>query len=278
MNFQEIGGEIMNKKIINLFNVLWQDYIKVTPTALKIHELLGSKEHEDIVNDHIALRTFDIERVNLEKLSLHFKALGYQECGKYYFKEKKLLAKHYEHPDVIAPKVFISQLLLSEFSIILQELVKKFMRSVDDKAVYSQGFLSSGRHWDIDTKTYELLRRESEYAAWLYVWGFRANHFTVSVNHLKAFDSLEEVNVALKNAGFQLNSVGGEIKGSPELFLEQSSTLADEVLVEFSDKSIVIPSCFYEFALRYVTPKGTLFSGFVEASANQIFESTHKNT
>ncbi len=266
----------MNKKIINLFDALWQDYTTVTPTAFKIHELFGSKEQDTIVNDHIALRTFDLQKVDLEKLALHFKALGYVECEEYYFKEKKLLAKHYEHPDVMAPKVFISQLLLDEFSLVLRELIKKFMKPVDENAVYSQGFLHSGRHWDIDTKTYELLRRESEYAAWLYVWGFRANHFTVSVNHLKTFDTLAEVNEALKMAGFALNGAGGEIKGSQDVFLEQSSTLADEVLVQFSDRDMMVPSCFYEFALRYVTPEGKLFSGFVEDSANKIFESTHK--
>jgi hypothetical protein len=41
-------------------------------------------------------------------------------------------------------------------------------------------------------ETYEMLRDESEYAAWLYVHGFRANHFTVSINSLKGFGSIEE--------------------------------------------------------------------------------------
>ncbi len=65
------------------------------------------------------------------------------------------------------------------------------------------------------------------------------------------------------------------MKGSPEDLLEQSSTMADRVVVRFSDREATIPSCFYEFALRYPKPDGELYSGFVAASADKIFESTH---
>ena len=55
----------------------------------------------------------------------------------------------------------------------------------------------------------------------------RANHFTVLVNDLTTFKNLLELNAFLKSNGFKLNSAGGEVKGSREVFLEQSSTLAD---------------------------------------------------
>ena len=64
------------------------------------------------------------------------------------------------------------------------------------------------------------------------------------------------------------------IKGSPEELLEQSSTMADRAEVAFSDQTVSIPSCFYEFALRYPKPDGELYTGFVAASADKIFEST----
>jgi hypothetical protein len=116
--------------------------------------------------------------------------------------------------------------------------------------------------------------KESEYAAWMAAWGYRANHFTVSVNALPGFDSVAAVNEALKAAGFALNDAGGEIKGSPAVLLEQSSTLADRVPVSFSDGAQVIPACFYEFAYRYPQEDGRLYEGFVPASADRIFEST----
>lgn len=73
-----------------------------------------------------------------------------------------------------------------------------------------------------------------------------------------------------------LNSVGGEIKGSPAVLLEQASTLADMQHVEFANgDEHLIATCFYEFALRHPQADETLFQGFVEGSADKIFDSTN---
>ncbi len=70
-----------------------------------------------IFNDHVAFRTFDDARVNIEVLAKPFIEAGYIECGEYTFEEKKLYAKHFEHAtDKNAPRVFISQLKTAEFS------------------------------------------------------------------------------------------------------------------------------------------------------------------
>jgi hypothetical protein len=265
----------MHTNVNDLFANLWQNYLTVTPSAKKIHALLGSSQQDDVINDHIALRTFNIEKVGLEKLAAHFIAVGYKECGEYHFEAKKLYAKHYEHPDPTQPKVFISELLLEKCSPELQQIVTRMVDAIDPAAVSADNFLYSGAHWSVDQATYRQLLAESEYAAWMSVWGYRANHFTVSVNHLSNFETLQSVNNALKEAGFPLNTSGGEIKGSPEVLLEQSSTLADEAEVNFTDGKAMIPSCFYEFALRYAMPNGELYTGFVAASADKIFESTN---
>lgn len=265
----------MHQNVNELFDHLWQNYLSVTPSAVKVHELLGSTQQDDVVNDHIALRTFNLPKVGLEKLAAHFKAVGYKECGTYSFEAKKLNAKHFEHSDPNQPKVFISELLVEEFSEPLQNIIKGLVEQIDEQAITADNFLYSGRHWDIDSETYELLLKESEYAAWTAAWGFRANHFTVSINALNNFDTIEAVNEALKQGGFALNTSGGEIKGSPEVLLEQSSTLADSAPVAFVDGEKSIPSCFYEFALRYPMADGALYTGFVAASADKIFESTN---
>lgn len=265
----------MHNNVNELFDNLWDNYLTVTPSAKKIHELLGSTQQDDIVNDHIALRTFNLPKVGLEKLAEHFKAVGYKECGEYHFEAKKLYAKHFEHTDPNQPKVFISELLVEKFSPELQATIKELVDNMDEAAVTAENFLYSGRHWDLDSATYDALLKESEYAAWTAAWGYRANHFTVSINALKDFDTIEAVNESLKQAGFPLNTTGGEIKGSPEVLLEQSSTLADDATVSFTDGDKNIPSCFYEFALRYNKPDGEIYTGFVAASADKIFESTN---
>lgn len=265
----------MHTDVKELFNQLWANYLEVTPSAKKIHGILGSSQQDDVINDHIALRTFNIEKVGLDKLAAHLLALGYTEGGEYHFEAKKLYAKHFEHKDPTLPKVFISELLLEKCSEKLQSIVRTLVDQIPEEAITADNFLYSGRHWTIDQQSYETLLAESEYAAWMSVWGYRANHFTVSVNALKNYETLESVNQALKDAGFPLNTSGGEIKGTPEVLLEQSSTLADEAPVQFTDGTRNIPSCFYEFARRYPMANGQLYGGFVAASADKIFESTN---
>ncbi|MEP0355347.1 DUF1338 domain-containing protein [Paraglaciecola sp.] len=273
----------MTNEINTLFAKLWQSYVAITPSAFKIHKLLEEYEAQEthqvssLVNDHIALRTFNADKVNLDKLAQHFLDLGYTEQGQYNFEQKKLRAKHFEHPDTKQPKVFISELLIEEMPQQVQSIINKMLSAVADDAWQQDDFLYSGKHWHLSLQEYETLVAHSEYAAWMSVWGYCANHFTVSLNHMQSIHELAAVNNRLKQAGFTLNTSGGEIKGGPEVLLAQSSTMADKVEVEFTDAKKVVPSCFYEFAQRYPMSNGELYQGFVAASADKIFESTHSN-
>ncbi|ANS84269.1 DUF1338 domain-containing protein [Vibrio scophthalmi] len=257
-----------------LFESLWNDYIeRLCPSAGNVHKLL--QRNEPLINDHIALRTFSLSPVALDVLAKPFIELGYQEAGDYLFESKKLLAKHYEHPDVTQPKVFISQLKVEECSEQLQQIVQKLVEQVNPNEMQGEAFLYAGRPWQLSHNDYLLLAEESEYAAWLAAHGYGANHFTVSVNQLEQFDEVQQVNDHLSSVGFVINQAGGEVKGSPEVLLEQSSTMADKVQVEFDDGVVLLPGGFYEFAKRYPMPNGELYRGFVAASADKIFESTN---
>ncbi len=257
-----------------LFETLWQDYTDRNPHARKIHELF-SAEGERIINDHVAFRTFNHPSINVEKLASFFKKYGYVEKGQYEFPVKKLFAKHYEHEDPTAPKVFISELLVEKFSPYLQKTIADAIKKIPAAMLQQETLLSSGALWQpLQYDTYKKLLDESEYAAWTYAFGFCANHFTVNVNELKKFPKLEQVNQFLLRHGFKLNTSGGAIKGTKEECLEQSSTLAGEMDVKFSEGIYSIPSCYYEFAKRYPLPSGKLYTGFIAASADKIFEST----
>lgn len=262
----------MTAKVTALFDNIWQQYIEVTPSAKSIQELLGNGN--DVINDHVAYRTFNNDKVGLNNLAKHLIALGYTECGQYDFAAKKLTAKHYEHSDDTMPKVFISELRVEEFSPQVQEIINNLVAQLPEDVSEQDNFLYSGKQWQVSSADYQTLLAESEYAAWLAAWGYRANHFTVSINHLEGFETIEDVNNALKAAGYPLNTSGGEVKGNEAVKLEQSSTLADKFEVTFTDKTLEIPSCFYEFAKRYPLANGELYTGFVAASADKIFEST----
>lgn len=265
----------MHNNVDTLFANLWEDYVAITPSALEIHKLLADEQSKDIVNDHVAFRTFALEKTRLSTLAAHFLALGYEDKGDYNFESKKLTAKHFEHPDTTKPKVFISELRVHELSDEAQAIISKLVEQMDVEATTQDNYLYSGRHWDISHADYTRLLEESEYAAWMAAWGFRANHFTVSINHLSNNQSLSGVNDKLKDAGFVLNTSGGEIKGGVEVCLAQSSTMADTAEVAFTEAPQAIPSCFYEFAQRYPMANGELYQGFVAASADKIFESTN---
>jgi len=266
----------MHTNVTELFDNLWQQYLQVTPSAKNIHQLLGeNSQSTDIINDHIAIRTFNIAKVNLEVLAQHFIDVGYTECGQYDFAAKKLSAKHFEHSDPDQPKVFISELRVEEFSEQTQGILNALVEQVDVAATTAANFVYNGAPWSVSQADYKILLAESEYAAWTAAWGYRANHFTVHVNKLSGFDTLENVNQALKDADYALNVSGGEIKGSEDVLLKQSSTMADKAIAKFSDGDLEIPSCFYEFAQRYNLPNGQEYTGFVAASADKIFESTN---
>lgn len=258
-----------------IFEKLWREYILRTPSADKIKTLFNDKGCE-VFNDHIAIRTFDDERVNIEVLAIPFLNAGYEECGDYVFDKKNLIAKHYEHKtDNNAPRVFISELKTNMFSYELQSEVKKMIDCISAKDLVSNELIFKGCLWGQPSfELYKKLLAETEYAAWLYVNGFCSNHFTVNVNKLEGFDSLNEVNQFLKENGYRMNTSGGEIKGSSEKMLEQSSIMADKIPVVFKEITKEVTSCYYEFAYRFNMESGDLFSGFIADSADKIFEST----
>lgn len=268
----------MSAQVQSVFSQLWQQYTTLSPTAQKIYDLFIAKGESEIINDHIAFRTFDDSRVNIDVLKVPFLNLGYEEKGEYVFVDKKLFAKHFEHPtDKTLPKIFISQLETHKLSETVQKMGKEVVDAIPANELDADTLLFKGRLWNTPSyELYEKLSAESEYAAWMYVYGFCPNHFTVFVNYLKHFETLESVNGFLKENGYKLNTSGGEIKGSPSELLEQSSTLAEQRDIQFEEGVFKIPSVYYEFARRYEGADGELYHGFIAASADKIFESTDR--
>lgn len=261
--------------LTHFFEELWKQYTVKTPSAQKIKSLFEA-EGNTVFNDHIAIRTFNDPRVSIAVLAKPFIAMGYEPKGEYHFKAKKLYAKHFEHKsDVNAPKIFISELLLEEFSIELNSIIQNTLNQTDPKILQEEDLILKGRVWaKPSVEIYKKLLAASEYAAWVYVNGFCSNHFTVDINRLQTFKNLSQVNEFLKENGFKMNASGGEIKGSPSQLLEQSSILADVVDVEFEGNVKEITSCYYEFSYRYKNHQDAIFNGFIADSADKIFEST----
>ncbi len=259
--------------IERLLDKMWANYIEMNPQAKRIWDLFWARG-EFLRNDHIALRTFDLAEVSINVLATPFVKSGFVAKGEYAFPEKKLRALHFEHPATDMPKIFISEIRVEALSQASQNTIRGLVSSIDPDLPKRFDFCAIGRPWNVSFATYSALRAESDYAAWVAAFGFRPNHFTVDVNSLKRFNSIQAVNEFLKSNGYKLNASGGEVKGSPESLLEQSSVLANNIAVPFCDGPHEIPACYYEFAKRYPLPDGRLYQGFIAASADRIFEST----
>ncbi|MCB0343139.1 MAG: DUF1338 family protein, partial [Bdellovibrionales bacterium] len=54
-----------------LFGDMWDDYLKLNPLAQKVYRLF-TERGEAVVNDHIALRTFNLPKVNMDRLAKVF--------------------------------------------------------------------------------------------------------------------------------------------------------------------------------------------------------------
>ena len=263
-------------KLDTIFSRLWTDYISQNPSAGKIYKLF-TDEGEKVENDHIAFRTLGYPEIDIDVLALPFICNGYVPEGEYFFKDKHLYARHFESSrDKNAPRIFISRLILSECSEFLQNTLREAFDKVKPEELNSTELIFSGSIFKpLSFDIYNKLREESEYAAWFYVFGFRANHFTVSVNHLKKYDSIQKVNQFMKSHGFLLNDAEGEIQGTPADLLEQSSIRAAIKPVKFVEGIYDVTSCYYEFARRYPDKDGQLYSGFIAKSADKIFQSTN---
>lgn len=257
--------------------MLWGDFVRMAPQAATLRARLEAVG-ETVVNDHVAFRTFDLDPVALDRLEPHLLNLGWVRHAPYAFEDKKLRAYGYVHgTDEGAPRIFLSELQTGRCSPRLRAVAESLVAQVPPRVVAGPEVFASGRPWaPIPHALWQELLEESEYAAWLAAIGFRANHFTVLVNALSPrLRSIPAVLDFVEAAGFRVNTAGGRVKGTPADLLEQGSTLADVQPVAFADGTFEVPTGYYEFALRHPLPDGSLYPGFVAASADRIFESTH---
>lgn len=305
--------EIQKIVIDKIIKQLWINY-KNKVGQVKIIEDAIRQQGDHWSEDHIAFRTLPGDHCGLHILQGVFEILGYKKCDDYDFKEKKLKAVSLNpcvedglHSTQVFPKVFISVLELNSFSLPFQQCILKYTSDVVSSPLekfkeewaslkenphkieeFAQSltlFLSKGAAWRSPTyQDYELLRKESEYAAWTLVYGNTPNHFTVSIHLMKNFSSLKKFNdFVQQKLGIQMNQAGGNvIKGSPEVRLEQSATLAEESIVPFQDGYKKIPYAFVEFAYRHPLEGNknngmwdSYYQGFVTDNADKIFESTN---
>jgi len=262
----------MAEDIHSLLDRLWSDYIEVTPQAARIRQLLAARG-ERVVHDHVALRTFAHPKLGIDRSASLFERHGYRARGEYECPVRKLNARHYESDVPGLPKVLVSELRLEECSRALRDMVESLMRQVHPEELPQDAFVLGGCLWHRVLKdTWESLYRESEHAAWIAAFGFRAHHFSVLANSLEPAGSLRDLEGFLVHKDLALDREGGAIKGTPADGLEWLTTSAEPSRVEFADGVGEIPGCPYEFVYRHPLPGEVAFPGFPAQPADSVVE------
>ena len=287
---------------------LMRRYRQRVPNVGRILNLMLDEQliqsESDIENDHIAFRTMGVPQLGIqsfEKIFLHY---GYERRDAFHFEGKKLDAFWYSPPQPIYPRIFVSELRVSDMSDDIQQVIRSYTDQVtddpvdtldlDDGAAVDQ-FLHQPLWATPTLSDYQTLATVSEYASWVIYNRYYLNHFTISIHNLPApYNTVEQFNKLLEAAGITLNAAGGKVKVSGDGLLIQSSSMAEMVAAEFSDGATgmvteKIPGSYIEFAERRALsefqslPHSDLQrhhrrDGFETANADSIFESTNQRT
>ena len=290
----------MSDKLRQILKAIQQPYMERVPMVAKIQEAMLRQGYitspNEMENDHIAFRTIGVPALGVKSLAKIFMHYGYRQMEYFYFENKKIDAWWYAPPADDLPRIFISELRITELSETAQKSILKYTDQVQSDPVNELDLEDSeavGQFfqkplWSIPAiKDYETLTAESEYASWVIYNRYYLNHYTIAVHSLQEGKvSLEEFNDFLLNIGVKLNNAGGLIKTSPDGLLRQSSTVAELVQAVFKDgEQLAIPGSYVEFAERKPLaaythlPKASLTrkhrrEGFETGNADKIFEST----
>ncbi len=293
-----------------LLERLWAIYTQRVEYARRYVELVQSKGGR-VVNDHIAFRTFNTrtgsQPAGIAAIERVFLPLGYKAVGSYTFQQTHLHARHYEHANPLAPKIFISQLevddLPSDGASQLREAVGGARDRLAGGPLELLRAASTLREAEASSLVDHLvdfftalpwpaprasLVREintvSQYAAWTLLHGNNVNHFTAYINeqNVAEWPDIEATIAGLRQAGVPLKN---EIEGERGSKLRQTATQAVDVDCPVVDEhggptTLRWAYAYYELAERGdVTDEAGArrrFQGFLGPQAAQLFEMTRR--
>ena len=260
----------MSSPARQLLDLLWQRYEQHVPYARTFVELAAGR----FDNDHVALRSLRRPGSGIELFAPVFERLGWRRAGRYDFPDASLDAIHLSHPDGL-PRVFISELRVSELSPRAQEILAGLPAGEPAPIVPSGPgiepaplLVASLADWfrapSIVPSEAALLEleRESQYGAWILLFGREVNHFTASVDDVEAWAA------RMAQAGVPMK---GEIEGERGASLRQTATRAAPRTVRTDRGEREWPYAYLEIAQR-----SGGFDGFVTSQARQLFDMTKR--
>ncbi|GIL91642.1 hypothetical protein Vretimale_9598 [Volvox reticuliferus] len=291
-----------------LLHQVLEHYAERTPGLRTVVEGVMRPSYEagtarELGHDHFAFRTFGVPGLGIASLERILVPLGYRRVedpgAPLAFPGKKLVATWFTPIDprvkAVLPRVFVSEIQVEKLSPEAQGVIKGFTSwaAAGDEAVMVQvltALLTGTAPWPRPSlEQYELLLKESEYAAWVLAHGYSLNHTALALHRLpRVGPSLDMADFVthLHGAGMAMNAEGGLVKVSPDGLLLQCSVVADRRPFDFAcGQRRDIAASYVEFVKRLRLPRFAhledselreehLREGFEVGNADRIFEST----
>jgi len=291
-----------------LLDGLWEIYRSRVSYARQYAELVTARGGL-VVNDHIAFRTLNThtgaQPAGIAAIERVFVPLGYRMAGEYVFPQTHLYARHYQHADPLAPKIFISQLEVDQLPDETADAVRQAVADAEDHLDASAlahldepltdakagapadrlvNFFTT-LPWPVPRAgLVQKVNPVSQYAAWTLLHGNNVNHFTAYINeqNVPEWPDIESTVAALVRAGVPMKA---DIEGEPGSKLRQTATQAvDADCPVLTDEgwptTMRWAYAYYELAQRGdVTDehgRRARFQGFLGPQAAQLFEMTRR--
>ena len=177
----------------------------------------------------------------------------------------------------------------SKLSIKYQNIISAYINT--NKNTIFDGISTGNELWrPVSMDDYNYLLPESEYAAWVLVFGDVLNHIGIPIHYLTQYDNIEDCVELLENNNITLSTVGGKIKKSDDKLLYESSVVADLVpAIQLGSEYLSLPGTVVGFIDRKTLPNyihkccnnihnkyndNYRREGFDTNNANYIFDST----
>lgn len=297
------------KLMKGLVENLWQQYLRRVSYARTYSDMVTARGGK-VVHDHIAFRTFNTntgeQPSGIRAFGHLLEILNYRKAGKYKFPKMMASAAHYEHPDPLLPKIFVSQLEVAELPEWAQHIIRSSVAEtpylMSDEAIELMNIL--GDNGSITNEAAEILIEEitgylrrpwklpmredllkindiSQYAAWTLLHGNSVNHFAAFINlqNVSDWPDIEATCRAMAAAGIPMKD---QMEGEKGSILRQSATQAVKEIISFRGENDEIEDmpwtyAYYEFTERgyVISDEGEkLFTGFIADQATHLFKMT----
>lgn len=306
------AGGPRERLALGLFDRLWERY-RQRVSYVNVYESIIASHGATFFNDHIALRSLALQQPGMGIFTTGrvFEALGYRPAECYSFEDKHLSAIYFQHPHPQFPKLFISELRVSDLSAATQEAIAtvtsaspSYPRSRARQGAIDGGLLAALRLCDSASEPAQLqlldelvnifhelpwappdhrlvreVHSETQYGAWVLVHGNNVNHFTALINSqgVPALNDIGKTSRALADAGVPMKA---DIEGEAGSNLRQTATFAVNIPCTMSRQGTEVemewPYAYFELAQRDPAPDGSRYEGFFSTQATNLFEMTRR--